>query len=166
MQIAVAQLASPIGPLQVCATDAGLCALSFGDEPWRDAVIARRFGELTLVRGEDPHGACSALAAYFRGEIDALDALPVDLGGTPFQRDVWAALRRVRAGRTSTYGQLAAEVGRPSAVRAVGAANGQNPVALVVPCHRIIATGGKLQGYGGGLERKRWLLVHERALLA
>ncbi len=166
MQIAIATVASPLGDLTVCATAAGLCGLSLGGRDWLDGALARRFGAVELVPAPDPHGACTALSAYLRGELDAIDALPVDAGGTPFQREVWAALRRIRAGRTSTYGRLAAEIGRPSAVRAVGAANGQNPIALVVPCHRVIASDGKLQGYGGGLERKRWLLVHERALLA
>jgi methylated-DNA-[protein]-cysteine S-methyltransferase len=167
MQIQTARVASPIGELHVCASAAGLVGLGIADPAWLDAWLARRFGKaLERVETGDPHGACTALAAYWAGDLDALDGLPLDAGGTPFQQDVWAALRRIPAGRTSSYGRIAAEIGRPSAVRAVGAANGQNPIALVVPCHRVIATSGKLQGYASGLERKRWLLVHEKALLA
>ena len=168
MQIQIAQLASPVGELHVAATPLGLAALTFGAaEAMHDALVKRFAGEpLAFVDAPDPHGTCTALVAYLRGELDAIDALPVDAGGTPFQRDVWAALRTIPVGRTSSYARLAAEVGRPTAMRAVGAANGQNPVALVVPCHRVIASDGKLQGYAGGLERKRWLLVHEKALLA
>ena len=86
--------------------------------------------------------------------------------GTPFQRAVWAALRRIPAGETLSYGQLAAQIGKPKAVRAVGLANGSNPVGVVVPCHRVIGADGSLTGYGGGLPRKLWLLEHEGARLA
>jgi methylated-DNA-[protein]-cysteine S-methyltransferase len=89
----------------------------------------------------------------------------VDLGGTAFQQRVWAALREIPAGRTVSYGEIAAAVGSPTAVRAVGAANGRNPVPIVVPCHRVIRADGNLCGYGGGIERKRWLLEHEAALV-
>jgi len=92
--------------------------------------------------------------------------VPVRAGGTPFQRVVWAALREIPPGRTTSYGQLAARLGRPGASRAVGLANGANPVAIAVPCHRVIGADGTLTGYGGGIERKRWLLEHERASLA
>ena len=166
MQILTAHVATPLGEVFVCATAAGLAGLTFGDPAYLSATLARRFGATPLdYTPGDPHGACTALRAYLRGELDAIDNLPVDAGGTPFQRDVWAALRQIPAGRTETYSGLAASLGRPTAVRAVGAANGQNPVALVVPCHRVIAADGKLQGYGGGIEKKRWLLVHEKALL-
>jgi methylated-DNA-[protein]-cysteine S-methyltransferase len=164
MQILTAHVASPLGEIFVCATAAGLAGVTFGDPAFLHATLARRFGDVDYQPG-DPHGAGAALRSYLRGELDAIDALPVDAGGTPFQRDVWAALRGIRAGRTTSYSGLAAALGHPRAVRAVGAANGQNPVALVVPCHRVIAADGKLQGYGGGLEKKRWLLVHEKAIL-
>jgi methylated-DNA-[protein]-cysteine S-methyltransferase len=170
MEIEITELETPIGLLQIAATPTGLCLVIFGDALSAHTQILHRFqaedASIAFVRGEDPHGARTALTAYLRGELDALEGLPVDLGGTPFQREVWARLRTIGVGRTSTYARLAAEIGRPSAVRAVGAANGQNPVSLIVPCHRVIASDGKLQGYGGGLDRKRWLLVHERALLA
>lgn len=102
-----------------------------------------------------------AIEAYFAGELSAIGALRTETGGTVFQREVWKALRAIPVGETSSYGQLAASIGRPKAVRAVGLANGANPVALVVPCHRIIGSDASLTGYGGGIERKRWLLEHE-----
>lgn len=110
-----------------------------------------------------PSSARTALDAYFRGALDAVDQVAVTMGGTPFQQSVWAALRQIPAGQTTSYGGLAATVARPRAVRAVGHANGSNPVGLIVPCHRVIGASGDLTGYAGGLERKRWLLAHERA---
>ena len=109
----------------------------------------------------DPAGAIAVLRRYFAGDLDALDEIEVELHGTPFQRSVWMALRGVKVGTTLSYMELARRVGSPSAVRAVGAANGANPVAVVLPCHRIIGANGSLTGYGGGLDRKRWLLDHE-----
>ena len=109
-------------------------------------------------------GAVSAaLEAFFAGRLQAIDAVAVHTGGTAFQRRVWAALRAIPAGTTTTYGRLAAALGQPTASRAVGLANGANPVVIVVPCHRVIGADGTLTGYGGGIERKRWLLDHERS---
>jgi methylated-DNA-[protein]-cysteine S-methyltransferase len=107
--------------------------------------------------------ASEALRAYFDGHLDALTSLRTATNGTPFQRAVWDALRRIPAGQTVSYSRLAQAIGRPSAVRAVGLANGSNPIAIVVPCHRVIGANGALTGYGGGLDRKRWLLEHEGA---
>jgi methylated-DNA-[protein]-cysteine S-methyltransferase len=103
-----------------------------------------------------------AIEAYFAGELEALEAVATATGGTEFQKQVWAALRAIPAGGTVSYGELAARIGRPAAVRAVGAANGANPIPIVVPCHRVIGADASLTGFGGGLERKRWLLAHER----
>jgi methylated-DNA-[protein]-cysteine S-methyltransferase len=105
--------------------------------------------------------ASAALRRYFDGELTALDGVDVEMNGTPFQKSVWAALRKVRPGKTATYSEIARRIGTPAAIRAVGAANGANPVAVIVPCHRVIGADGTLTGYGGGLERKRWLLAHE-----
>lgn len=102
-----------------------------------------------------------AISDYFAGDLAAIDTIPVATGGTSFQRDVWAALRTIRAGTTLSYGALARQLGHPKAVRATGMANGANPVAIVVPCHRVIGSDGTLTGYGGGINRKRWLLAHE-----
>ena len=111
----------------------------------------------------DPGGVSSALKAYFDGELTAIDGLAVCADGTPFQQTVWRALRDIPCGQTISYSTLARRIGRPTAVRAVGLANGSNPVGIVVPCHRVIGANGTLTGYGGGLDRKRWLLAHERA---
>src|SRR5947209_15083135 len=106
-----------------------------------------------------------AISDYFSGDLCAINAIPVTTGGTSFQREVWAALRTIEAGTTLSYRALARQLGRPKSVRAVGSANAANPVAIVVPCHRVIGTDGSLSGYGGGISRKRWLLVHEGVAL-
>ncbi len=165
--IETATVASPVGKLSLYARADALCGLAFADHDERlRAHLQARFGdEVEYVRARDPAGAVTRLRRYLAGELDALDDIAVDLGGTPFQARVWKALREIPVGATWSYAQLAKRVGRPAAVRAVGAANGQNPVSLVVPCHRVIASDGTLCGYGGGIERKRWLLTHERVLL-
>jgi len=164
MTLDVDQFRSPIGMLVVAARDGRLCALEFAARwPRRQRVLARRFGSVVTRRTPDPAGAVTALRAYFSGDRDALARVAVDPGGTEFQRKVWAALVRIPPGRTLSYRELAATIGAPAAVRAVGAANGANPVALVIPCHRVIAADGTLGGYAGGLHRKRWLLAHEGA---
>ena len=157
----VAAINSPVGRLAIGSHDGRVCALWFGTEPQVRALLARWFPGETVKTGRDPGGALSALAAYFSGDLHALDAVEVELRGTPFQQRVWRQLRSVRAGTTASYAQIARAVGAPHAVRAVGAANGANPVAVIVPCHRIIGSNGSLTGYGGGLDRKRWLLAHE-----
>lgn len=161
---------SPIGPLALIADGDSLVGLEFGDAlDRRDRLarsLARRLGALEMHEHPDPAGAATRLERYFAGERDALAEQPVAPRGTPFQLDVWRALRDIPAGQTRSYGQLALAIGRPAAVRAVGAANGANPVALFVPCHRVIAADRTLWGYGGGLERKRWLLAHEGAAFA
>jgi methylated-DNA-[protein]-cysteine S-methyltransferase len=119
------------------------------------------------VRLEPKHGVSPvrrAVEAYYEGVLAAVADLPVMTAGTAFQREVWAALRRIPMGETTTYGSLAVQLGRPKAMRAVGMANGANPVSIIVPCHRVIGANASLTGYGGGLERKRWLLRHEGAL--
>ena len=166
MRLALDRLDSPAGPIVVVAHAGGLVAVDFGepeDRLW--AMLRRRFGSIEVEPAADPLGATSALRAYLAGRLDAIDALPVDAGGTPFQQVCWAALRTIPAGTTWSYRQLALAIGRPSAMRAVGLANGANPVGIVVPCHRVIGADGSLTGYGGGLPRKRWLLEHEGVLL-
>lgn len=164
--IHMASLSSPVGTLTVVARGDRLCLVHFGaDDAALRRTLARWYPDAPVEAHPDPAGAVTALARYFRGDLAALDGVAVELNGTPFQRRVWDALRSVRAGHTVSYADLARAVGAPSAVRAVGAANGANPVALVVPCHRVIGANGSLTGYGGGLDRKRWLLRHEGALL-
>ncbi len=118
---------------------------------------------LVMANEAAPAAIRRGLSGYFAGDLAALDGLPVATGGTAFQREVWAALRRIPAGSTLSYGRLAQELDRPKSVRAVGLANGANPIAIIVPCHRVIGADGSLTGYGGGIERKRWLLAHEGA---
>ena len=158
-----ASVETPAGTFWLAAHAGALVAAGFADSaPRLLARLALRFGPLEVRVAEDPAGAATALTRYLGGDRRALEEVPVDLGGTPFQRDVWAALRSVPAGSTVTYAEIARRVGRPKAVRAVGAANGSNPVSLFVPCHRVIGKDG-LRGYAGGLTRKEWLLAHEAA---
>jgi len=110
---------------------------------------------------KNPRGISDTIKRYFEGDLAAIDALPVKTAGTAFQREVWNALRSIPCGTTISYAKLAQQIGRPAAVRAVGLANGSNPIGVIVPCHRVIGANGSLTGYGGGIDRKRWLLAHE-----
>ncbi|WP_395713849.1 methylated-DNA--[protein]-cysteine S-methyltransferase [Reyranella sp.] len=161
------RMPTPIGELVIVADQAGkLRAIDWTDhEPRMLQLLDRYFGKggYTLEPARDPGGLTSALQAYFKGDIDAIDRLPVEMAGTPFQNSIWRALRKIRRGETISYAELARRIGRPKAVRAAGLANGQNPISIVVPCHRVIGSDGTLTGYGGGLPRKEWLLAHEGA---
>ena len=117
-----------------------------------------------LERRTAPSAVRQALEAYFGGRIEAIAGVRARTGGTRFQRDVWTALRDIPAGHTITYATLASRIGKPKAARAAGTANGANPISVIVPCHRVVGSDGSLTGYGGGIERKRWLLAHEGAL--
>lgn len=141
-----------------------LRALDFSDyEPRMRKLLRLHYGTYELSVGHAPQPVAAALDKYFEGKLAAIDALTVATGGTEFQRQVWAALRAIPAGATESYGHLARRLGSPQAVRAVGGANGANPIGIVVPCHRVIGANGQLTGYGGGLQRKQWLLWHEAA---
>ncbi len=165
-KLSVATLSSPIGPLVVAVGPAGLVHLDLeGGRAQVERELARRFEGCALREARDPGGVVAALRRYFDGQLEALDELPVDPGGTEFQQRVWLTLRQIPAGNTWSYAQLARAVGRPKAVRAVGATNGRNPLPLVLPCHRVIGSDGSLVGYGGGLPRKEWLLRHEGVAL-
>jgi O-6-methylguanine DNA methyltransferase len=157
------RLSTPIGTLLLVSDEDGrVRALDFDDYEARMLrLLKTHYGDPTLAPGPAPAPARRALDAYFASDLTALDDVPVATGGTPFQRMVWAALRRIPAGTTTSYGALAATIGRPSAMRAVGLAVGSNPVAIIVPCHRVIGADHSLTGYAGGLARKRWLLEHE-----
>jgi methylated-DNA-[protein]-cysteine S-methyltransferase len=157
------RLKTPIGALLLVSDARGrLRMLEFADkqERWR-SVFRRHFHEKEFVEKRDREIAAK-LTRYFKGDIAALDAIDTDAQGTDFQQACWKNLRKIRPGTTTTYGALAARMGKASAMRAVGLANGANPIAIVVPCHRVVGSDGGLTGYGGGLERKRWLLDHER----
>lgn len=151
----VERIASPIGEVVLIHDGQALLRLDFADH---SPAGERPSSGATSAFGE-------AVRAYFAGAVDALQGLPARPSGTAFEQAVWQMLRQIPAGCTWSYGQLAAAIGRPRAVRAVGRANGRNPVSLVLPCHRVIGADGSLTGYGGGLERKAWLLRHEGALV-
>lgn len=160
-------VATPIGPLRIAATDIGLCLVAFDDRGTKDdaASLARRY-DVTLR--DEPNvyldRAIKELSAYFSGTLRDF-TVPLDVRGTDFQRAVWHELRAISYGQTVAYGELARRIGRPGASRAVGAANGANRLAIVLPCHRVINAAGSLHGYGGGLWRKKFLLEHEQAVV-
>ncbi len=160
MTVVHTEVASPCGPLTLVATEGVLSGLYMENQ--RHRPPQELFGP-PVPPDTEPFGpVAEQLAAYFHAGLTRFD-LPLDLRGTAFQRRVWAALREIPYGETATYGQLAAELGQPTASRAVGLANGKNPIGVIVPCHRVIGSTGSLTGYGGGLDRKRYLLDLERA---
>ena len=157
------EFASPIGRILFASDGAAVCALDFEDYRERmRRLLGKRFARLVFQRHSDPQNLEQRLRAYFDGDAFALESVPVKTGGSTFQEQVWKMLRTIPAGETWTYGQLANRIGRPQAARAVGHANSLNPVAIILPCHRVIGASSSLTGYAGGLERKRWLLEHER----
>jgi len=158
------RIASPIGELTCLVRNQVLVAVAFdGDGGGTIQKARRRFIE-DVVDAPESAGVRAAFERYFAGDLAALDTLAVDPGGTPFQAAVWRALREIAAGTTWSYEARARRVGSPAAMRAVGAANGANPIPLVLPCHRVIGKNGRLVGYGGGMDRKAWLLRHEGSL--
>ena len=157
---------SEIGPIVIVTGSRALCALDFADcEERMKELLTRRFEDLVLRHEPNPLGVSEKVRGYFDGDLLALDDVAVDPGGSEFQQTVWSALRKIPVGATRTYGHLAASIARPTASRAVGLANGRNPVAIVIPCHRVIGSNAALTGYAGGLPRKQWLLRHEGALI-
>lgn len=170
MTIETAVVQTPLGPVRLYSKGGALAGLEFTARAARCAALERQLqrylGSFETREVRDPAGARSRLESYFAGERHALSGQKVELHGTPFQLAVWRELRRIPPGHTLSYAALAARIARPRAVRAVGQANGSNPVSLFVPCHRVIAADGGLGGYGGGLERKRWLLEFEGLTVA
>ena len=164
MRFRLEMIETPLCELLLVADERGAVrALEFGtDEARLRRLLQKHYGEFELVGGGAPAAVKRAIGNYFDGKLNALDAIHVETGGTPFQRKVWKGLRAIPVATTISYGELAANIGEHGASRAVGAANGANPVAIIVPCHRVIGADGTLTGYGGGIERKRWLLEHER----
>jgi len=165
LDLLIDRLQTPIGELLIIADrDGKLRTIDWTDHEARmRQLLDRSYGKggYTLTPARDPGGLTSAMRAYFKGDIGVIDTLPVATNGTPFQQSVWRALRKIKRGQTISYAELARRIGRPKAVRAAGLANGQNPISIVVPCHRVIGSDGTLTGYGGGLPRKKWLLQHE-----
>ena len=159
------EIRSPLGVLTCVAEDGALVALDFeGNDARLRGYLARRFGAEATDAPRGTFAGARAIEAYFEGDAAALDGVAIALAGTPFELAVYEELRRIPRGEVVSYSELARRVGRPEAARAVGAANGRNPISIVVPCHRVIGAHGALTGYAGGLDRKRWLLEHERAL--
>src|SRR5579864_3218790 len=153
---------SPIGRILFASDSGGICALDYaGYEDRMESLLRRRFGAFEFKR-RDPGQLKARLRNYFDGDLNAFDDTPVSTGGTAFQEQVWKALRQIPPGHTRTYGELAVRLGRAQAARAVGHANALNPVAIIVPCHRVIGASSALTGYAGGLARKEWLLRHEK----
>ena len=166
VRLMIDRLMTPIGDALLAFDPAGrLRAFYFADkEDELVGLLRRQYGaSVSLDRQPGPSDAIRSLEAYFAGDLTALDNIECRTVGTLFQQAVWAALRTIPVGQTLSYAGLAKRIGKPKAVRAVGLANGANPIAVVVPCHRVIGSNGTLTGYGGGIERKRWLLTHEGA---
>ena len=158
---------TPVGVMRALASDRALFAFEFHREERMARLDARLSRWLTDATIEDGSNAVIALTRewstrYFAGEDADISQLPLDMRGAPFEQQVWAELRGIPPGTTTTYGSIAKALGNPTASRAVGMANGANPIAIIVPCHRVIGANGTLTGYGGGLDRKTWLLDHER----
>ncbi|MBZ6076267.1 methylated-DNA--[protein]-cysteine S-methyltransferase [Microvirga puerhi] len=165
-RLVIGRVETPVGAALV-ATDENdvLRALFFEDFEGRlQRSVRLHYGAIAIEAGSIPSDVGRALHAYFEGDAGALTGLRWATGGTTFQRTVWRALTDIPFGGTLSYGALAAKIGMPKAVRAVGLANGANPISVIVPCHRVVGSDGSLTGYGGGLHRKRWLLTHEGAL--
>jgi methylated-DNA-[protein]-cysteine S-methyltransferase len=174
MQLSRTLIATPLGDMLALSSDEGLCALEFttvkgrarGEERLSrlNARLARWFPPHEIVERETPAIAQARcwLTDYFAGIAADLSGIALDMRGAPFEKRVWVALQAIPAGQTTSYGAIAQALDAPGASRAVGAANGANPIAIIVPCHRVIGSTGSLTGYGGGLDRKTWLIDHER----
>jgi methylated-DNA-[protein]-cysteine S-methyltransferase len=163
MRFQLERWTSSVGTLLLVTDETGnLRGLEFQENESRLTQLLRRYYPAHILEeGSAPTEIKRALSNYFAGDTHALSQIPIAMPGTPFQQSVWTALRSIPAGTTTTYGKLAANIGRKGAGRAVGAANGANPIPIVVPCHRVIGADGSLTGFASGLDRKQWLLTHE-----
>ncbi len=157
---------SPTGPLLIFVSEKGLCSVEFYN-PDRRALLQKRldrwYATPKLIDGENEitNLTTTWLEKYFHGDFTGLEIPPLDIRGTDFELATWQELKNIPIGQTVTYGELAGRVGKPQGARAVGGCVGRNPVAIIIPCHRVIGSDGSLTGFGGGLENKKWLLVHE-----
>jgi len=166
MKLLIDKFDSVLGKILLVSDGERLCALDYADYEDRMLLLLRRHYPVFRLRETiDPQGFSTLLGAYFAGDVTCVNRIPVNTGGTAFQRQVWSALRTIPPGTTLTYGELATQLGKPTASRAVGMTNALNPIAIVVPCHRLVGANGFLTGYAGGLERKRWLLQHEGVIV-
>lgn len=166
LQVHWDEVPSPIGRIRIAVRDGRICAVSLGGSvrDFRERLKRRfgHFGEAELHRKRNPAGRTASVQAYFAGDLNALDGIPVDPGGTVFQKTIWRLLRKLRPGQVISYGALARKAGSPQGARAVGRAVGENPIPIVIPCHRVVTASEGLGGYSAGVDRKRWLLRHER----
>jgi methylated-DNA-[protein]-cysteine S-methyltransferase len=166
MKLSIDRIESPLGTIVLITNGDRLCALDFADYEQRMlGLLSKRYQSFELVEYINPHGFSSQIRDYLAGDYACIYDIAIDAGGTDFQQLVWQELRKIPIGKTITYGELATRVGKPTAARAVGMANSLNPIAIVVPCHRVIGAKSKLTGYAGGLARKQWLLTHEGVAL-
>ena len=157
---------SPIGDIQILAEGERLIFLDFADNTDRiEKLMKRRYGDFEIVESENPAMMRDRLDRYFDGDWSAFEGLDVATGGTDFQKSVWKGLTAIPPGQSISYDQLAQDVGNPNAIRAAASANANNPISIVIPCHRVIGKNGAMRGYAGGVERKVWLLRHEGALI-
>ena len=163
MHLRLDHYSSSLAPLLIITDELGqLRAMEFADlEARMTRLLRQHYGEYTLTEMPAPRSLIAALDAYFQGDLKAIDQIPTATGGSDFQKAVWKALRAIPAGSTASYSELATSIGRSGSARAVGAANGANPIPIVVPCHRVIGADGSLTGFASGLPRKQWLLQHE-----
>ncbi len=160
------RLETPVGTMVLVARDGVVLLFEFEETAGRvERPMRSRFGDVELQPATNPFGISDRIRDYFAGDNHALDDLLTDGGGTEFEGQVWAELRKIPAGTTVSYGHIARKLGSVQHSRAVGTANGRNPIAIIVPCHRVIGADGSMTGYGGGIARKEWLLRHEGALL-
>lgn len=156
------KISSPLGVLLIVFDGERLCALDYADCEQRMLKLLRaRYAQVHLRNAKNPGGVSHLIRSYLAGDVFCIDSIAINPGGTPFQQRVWSALRTIPPGAVMTYGEMAKQLGNPLAYRAVGMTNALNPIAIVVPCHRLVGAKGSLTGYAGGLERKRWLLAHE-----
>jgi methylated-DNA-[protein]-cysteine S-methyltransferase len=161
MKLLTDRIESPLGTIILVADGDCLCALDFADRESRMVkLLHKRYDSFDLVESKLPEFS-NKVRAYLDGDYGSLEDIPLNAGGTDFQQLVWQHLRKIPVGTTASYGQIATNLGKPTAARAVGMANSLNPIGIVVPCHRVIGANAKLTGYAGGLERKQWLLEHE-----
>jgi methylated-DNA-[protein]-cysteine S-methyltransferase len=161
-ELLIDKIDSALGKILMVSDGTKLCALDFAEyESRMMKFLEKRYGTIHFIEKSNPQGFSDLLRAYLVGDFSSVDQISVETGGTRFQQKVWLALRSIPPGTVVTYGALAETIGRPTAYRAVGMANSLNPVAIVLPCHRVIGANAKLTGYAGGLERKQWLLQHE-----
>lgn len=162
MEFLIDRIPSPIGEIIVVHDGESLRALDFDEYEQRmQKLLKRHYGSVHFKPTKNPGGVSNVIKRYLDGDVDAIKEIKVATNGTSFQKTVWKYLRRIPSGKTLSYGDLARRIAKPNAPRAVGLANGSNPISIVVPCHRVIGANGSLTGYGGGIERKQWLLAHE-----